>query len=294
MIRKESCMWRKISFCFLFLLLVNNVVFSQDSTNAFLDKVQKVIDVRRTFDSESEPKDPAIFTITKNSDEKTNYTIDLAILYKLFSTDEFYLRPVMQFYYSSSEKEPSERITGAWSAYWIFDNPETSSRSNRLEWMVSYSKDFKTELEKLGLNLVWVPTYPKFLNKHLPIRNATEIEYSDSGFDRNVLIHGFQPVIGLGYDKEVSDKGDIADVKSFRGIVKGQYSWRRYYFQLDLALNFENELINHKRTFFDYSAKTSFYFDDKERSSVNTSVEVIERPKIARNTKITFGFGLKL
>jgi hypothetical protein len=286
-------MWRKISFCFLFLLLVNNVVFSKDSTNTFLDKVQRVIDVRGTFDSKQQPKKPALFTISKNSGEKTLYTIDLAVIYKNknLSTSTLEFTPIIQFNYASSQKKPSEKITGAWSVYWIFYNPEYSSGSSRLESMISYSKDFKTKFEKISGNIFYVPTIPEAL---IPIRNANDIEYSENGSDRNVLIHGFQPVIGLGYDKEISEKGKDIDAKSFRGIIKGQYTYRRYLFRVDFALNFENEFIDRKRTFFDYSAETSYFFDVKQRTSINATVNVIERPKIARNTKIIFGFGLKL
>jgi hypothetical protein len=284
-------MWRKIVFCFLFLLIINKVVFSKDSTDTFLDKVQKVIEVRGTFVSQYQPKKPALFTVSKNSGEKTLYTIDLAILYKNLSTPVLLLTPIIQFNYSSSENAPSEKITGTLSSYWIIHNDPNSSSSGRLEPMISYSKDFKTKFEKIGGNIVYVPTFPEFL---FPIQNATELEYAEDDSDRVVLLHGFQPIIGLGYDKEISKKGEAVDVRSFRSIVNGQYTLRRYYFQLNLALDFENEFIDHKRTFFDYSAEASFFFDDTERYSINASIEVIEKPSAIKNKKITIGFGLKL
>jgi hypothetical protein len=267
-------------------------LLSQDQpSETFLDDLQKIIKIRRSFETESENKKPALFSYSKNSDENSIYTADVAVLYKNrhFSTDVLQFTPVLQFNYSSDPNNLSQRISGDLNAYWIFYE-SSGSASIHLQPTLSLLRDFVVQSSQFRWNVVAVPKLP---DQH--IYNVTELEYNQSEEVWNQLLYGFIPIIGIGGDHEINrNETQNDELRSFRGILKGQFNIRTYYAELDLALNCENEFANQKRTFFDYSAGVSLYFDVKQRASLNAVVERIQYPEVARNTHLQIGFGIKL
>lgn len=75
----------------------------------FMDKVQKILGVRRSFDISDQITKPALLSLKKDNDEKTVFSIEMALAYKGFQFEKSGVTPSIQFDYSSKSKDQQEK-----------------------------------------------------------------------------------------------------------------------------------------------------------------------------------------
>lgn len=235
---------------------------SDEPTLSLLDRIQNIIDIRKSFTSENETNKPALFSYKKDNDEKAVYLIDIALSYKGFNYEKSGVTPFVQFDYSSKSKDQSDKLTAGLSSYYrIYDY---SGGSGKLEPLISYSKDFFTKEETGKASLFFVPQFPKFF---LPVRNVTNIKFKyDGSKEDNRWVIGFNPIFGINFDR-VYDGKIISNL--YYGSYAGNLTFKRYYLQFDLYGNYFSEFDDYRISRYKYEGTATFYFDQKERSSLN-------------------------
>ncbi len=279
--------------CLLFILLMSVSSFAQkkdkDSTesveDSFMDKVARVIEVRKGFDVKSETSKPAIFSYKKVEDDAAIFTVDAAVMYMLFTWKDFAVYPAVQFDYVSHGKKRSEKLTGLIiGEYTLYNTPYAAGK---LEPSVSYSKDFFTEERIFKGQLVFQPTFPNFV---IPIRNVSDVHFKYNGKDDR-WIFGINPIFGMAYEEDLEEKTK-GDANSLYSIAKGSASIKRYYMTFTIYGDYQAQLEKDKSSFYKYGAILTIYLDAKERASINGKFE--HEDKKTKDNEISFGFGLKL
>lgn len=278
-------------FSVLYLLLASVCSFAQNNDSSsddvsIIDKIAKIIEIRKAFDSKSETTKPALFSFKKSEDEDAIYTIDAAVMYKGFDYTTFGIYPAVQFKYISHGKKRTETVKGMLIGEWIMYN--TPSSEGKLEPSVSFSKDFFSEERIFTGQLVFHPSFPKF---PIPIRNVTNVKFKYNGKD-NRWVFGFNPIVGAGYEYDLEDNAKD-DRNSLYTITMASMSLKRYYITFTVFGDYQAQFEGDKKSYYKYGAILSLFMDAKERSSINAKIER-ESKKSNKDTEISFGFGIKL
>jgi len=291
---KTGLSFNKSSIALLYIMFLLNpgFCFSQKekdkNTLSFMDNIQKVIDMRKSFETENETKKPALFSFKKDEGEKAVFVTDIALSLKIFRFDDYGISPFVQFDYSSKSKEETEKITVGISSYYKLY--EYSGGSGKIESLVSFSKDFDTEIENVIFRLSYTPRFPNFF---IPVRNVNDVTFKyDKSKKDNVWVFGFNPFMGLNFDRKYGGKKNINRTLYFTS-TGGNLTLKKYYLQLDLYGIYEFEFDDNTNSKYKYEATATFYFDERERASLNAKYlqELKEKELLKR---ITFGFGIKL
>ena len=252
---------------------------------SFMDKVQKILEIRRSFDISDQITKPALLSLKKDNDEKTVFSIDMALAYKGFRYEKAGVTPSIQFDYSSKSKDQQEKVKlGLDTYYRIY---QYTGGSGKISPSIFYAKDFYSKLEELNFNLTFIPRFPNFF---IPVRNISEIKFKYDGND-NRWIFGFNPVIGATYERLYGGQKHISQTEYY-SITAGSISLKRYYFQFDLYGKYEKEFNGLHNNRYKYESTMTFYFDNRERSSVNFKFEQTEK-QLKRTRRLTIGFGIK-
>lgn len=242
--------------------------------------------IRKSFDVSNETTKPALLSFKKTDDEKAVFTIDMALAYKGFRYGEWGISPFVQFDYSSKTKDELEKLKGGLDLYYkIYDYVDASAK---LVPSVSFSKDFLSKIEEFETSLSFVPQFPNFF---IPIRNVSDIKFKYDG-DDNRWVFGFNQIIGSNYKRTYGGKKHISETDYF-GIVSANLTLKRYYLQFDIHGRYEDRFEKNLFSRYKFDGTVTFYFDERERSSLNAKIEQEEKNK-ARKRKITLGFGIKL
>lgn len=275
----------------IFLLITANAMSQSKKdkeTLSFMDKVQNVVELRKSFETENETKKPALLSFKKDEGENPVFVTDIAAALKIFRYETFGITPFIQFDYSSKSKEETEKITGGLSSYYMIYR--YSGGSGKLEPLISFAKDYYTKIENLIFRLTFIPHFPDFI---IPIRNISDIKFKYDGSKKdNIWIFGFNPFLGMNFDRKYGGNNNLNQSLYFSA-VGGNVTVRKYYFQLDLYGIYENEFDDFTNSKYKYEATATFYFDEKERASINAKYMQQEKDKDLLK-RILFGFGVKL
>lgn len=258
----------------------------KDKEISFMDKVQKIIEIRRSFDVSGEITKPALLALKKDNGEKAIFSIDIAIGYKGFRYEKLGFTPLIQFDYSSKEKDRLEKIRFGLDTYYKIY--EYSGGSGKLRPFLTFAKDYYSKIEEFNFNLSFVPSFPKFV---IPVRNISDIKFKYDGND-NRWIFGFNPIIGTTYERIYGGKKHIQQT-NYYSLTAASVTVKRYYLQFDVYGKYEKEFIEKHGIRYKYEGTATLYFDEKERSSINAKFEQSEKDKNVTK-KFTLGFGIKL
>lgn len=267
-------------------ILKKKITAKKKEEDSFMDKIQKILEIRRSFDITDQITKPALLSLKKDNDEKTAFTIDIAIAYKGFQYEETGITPSVQFDYSSKSKDQTEKVKFGLDTYYKLY--EYSGGSGKISPSVFFSKDFSNKHEELNFNLTFNPRFPKFF---FPVRNINEVKFKYDGND-NRWVFGLNPVAGATYERLYGGKKHISQTEYYT-ITAASISVKRYYFQFDIYGKYEKEIIKLHNIRYKYESTMTFYFDIRERSSINFKFEQSER-LLKRTRKLTIGFGIKL
>ncbi|MBK8549758.1 MAG: hypothetical protein IPL53_01350 [Ignavibacteria bacterium] len=278
-----------VVYLFLFtLILFSSISYSQTKTKindeSFLDKVQELIGIRRTFDVSSETTKPGVLSYKQNDDQAAVFNIDVAVIYKGFRYDSWGFSPSIQFDYSSKPKDQLEKLKGGFDVYYkLYENRKGYAK---IEPAVSLESDFYADVSVFQTSLSFIPRYPDFI---IPLRNVSDIKFMYDGTD-NRWVFGFNPIIGTNFKRTY---GDDVSQSDYYASFAGSLSIKRYYMLFELYGRYEEPFEKNTSSLYKYDMAAIFFFDDKERSSLNLRVEQ-EDFGDNRSRKITIGFGIKL
>lgn len=255
---------------------------------SFMDKVQKIIEIRRSFEVADDITKPALMSFKKTEGEDAIFNIDIAVTYKGFHFEKSGFTPSVQFDYSSSAKDPKEKLKlGLDYFYRIY---EYTGGSGKLRPYIVFGRDFKTKIDEFTFNLSFIPRFPRFF---IPVLNVSEIKFKYDGKDNHWVI-GLNPVFGSSYERIYGGTGKKrTDLKEYYTLLAANLTVKRYYLLFDVFGKYEKQFANTHNIRYVYTGSATFYFDSKERSSINAKFEQEERNKKV-TAKITFGFGIKL
>lgn len=254
--------------------------------DSFMDVLQKILEIRRSFDVTDLITKPALFSLKKDDDEATTFSIDMAVAYKGFQYDVWGLLPSVQFDYSSKSKDQKEKVKLGLDLYYLLYKYDGGS--GKIIPSLFFSKDFYSKIEEFNTTLTLNPRFPKFF---LPVRNINEIKFKYDGKD-NRWVFGINPVFGATYERLYGGKKHLNRTEYY-SVLAANLSIKRYYFQYDLYGKYEKEFIKQHNIRYKYETTATFYFDERERSSINFKFEQGERDKDIYR-KLTIGFGIKL
>jgi hypothetical protein len=282
-------MKKMILILFAFILFLPIASYSQkkkDSEISFMDKVQEVIGIRRSFDVSSETTKPGVLSFKQNDDQDPVFNIDMALIYKGFRYDEWGFSPSMQFDYSSKPKDQLEKLKAGFDVYYkIYSYGNDYAK---LEPAVSLSRDFYNDIDEFQTSLSFIPRYPDFI---FPLRNISDIKFLYDG-DDNRWVFGFNPIVGTNFKRIYSTTNNLSESNYYASFA-GSLALKRYYMLFELYGRYETPFERNTLSGYKYNATAVFYFDDKERSSLNLNVEQDDLGD-KRKRKITIGFGIKL
>lgn len=253
---------------------------------SFTDKVQKLFEIRRTFNVSGETTKPALLSFKKDNDENAVFNIDFALSFKGLRFEEYGVSPSVQFDYSSKTKDQLEKLKAGLDVY--YKVYEYTSGSGRIEPAVSYSKDFYSKTEVFETGLSFIPKFPEFV---IPVMNVSEIKFKYDGND-NRWIFGFNPVIGANFRRSYGGKNDL-NLTEYLYSFAGSFTLRRYFLLFEVYGRYENDFSASAVAGYKYDGTATFYFDEKERSSLNARFEQGEKNN-KQTKKFTIGFGIKL
>lgn len=274
----------------IFIVIFPSSAFSQkedkDSEESFMDKVQQIIGIRRSFDVSSETTKPGVLSYKQNDDSDPIFNIDIALMYKGFRYDEWGFTPSVQFDYSSKPKDQLEKFKGGFDVFWKIIQHKNNFA--KLEPAVSFTRDFYNYITEFQTSLSFIPRYPDFI---IPLRNVSDIKFLYDGSD-NRWVFGFNPIIGTNFKKIYYTQTGINQSDYFASIA-GSFSIKRYYMLFELYGRYEAPVDKDIRSRYRYDATAVFFFDDKERSSL---VLELDQKDLGddRSRKISIGFGIKL
>ena len=275
---------------FAVIMLLPLTSYSQkkkkDSEISFMDKVQELIGIRRSFDVSSETTKPGVLSFKQNDDQEPVFNIDMALIYKGFRYDQWGFSPSVQFDYSSKPKDQLEKLKAGFDVY--YKVYQYNDNYAKLEPAVSLSRDFYNDIDEFQTSISFIPRYPDF---PVPLRNVSDIKFLYDGND-NRWVFGFNPIVGTNFKRTYSTSYDLSESDYFASFA-GSLTIKRYYMLFELYGRYETPFEQDVLSRYKYNVTAVFYFDDKERSSLNLNVEQ-EDLGDERNRKITIGFGIKL
>lgn len=275
-------------FAFAFAFFIPAETFSQDndSSKSIIDVVQEYIELRKSFDDNSESTKPALFTYSKKDDEDAIYKIDAALLYRKLNFTDFDVAPFVQFEYISGGKDRREKVkSGVTLKYTLYKS--VNSRG-MLEPEVSFWKDFYSKRELFETKISFSPSFPNFV---IPIMDASKVKFKYNGKD-NRWVYGLYPRIGADYQHQTGPKKKD-DFVAYNSFVSASFTVRRYYLQFDITGRYEREIDPDITFGYKYEGTATLYLDERERSSLNAKFEQEQKDGDFKK-RITFGFGLKL
>ncbi|MDQ3019805.1 MAG: hypothetical protein M3R36_04430 [Bacteroidota bacterium] len=189
------------------------------------------------------------------------------------------------FDYSSKPKDQLEKLKTGFDVYYkIF---EFSDGYGKIEPAISYAKDYN-EITEFQTSFSFIPRFPEFF---IPIQNVSDVKFQYDGTD-NRWVFGLNPILGINYRRTYSDINEI-DEKEYYASFSGSFAVKRYYMLFEIYGRYKEPFNKNALSGYKYDAVAIFYFDDKERSSLNLRVEQ-ENSLFKRIRKFTIGFGIKL
>ncbi len=258
----------------------------KDKESSFMDKIQRIIELRRSFDIADEITKPALLSFKKDDDERAIFLIHVALAYKGFRFDKTGVTPSIQFDYSSKEKDLLEKVRLGFDLYSRVY--EYSGGSGKIQPFLAFGRDFASRIDEFKFNLSFVPSFPKFF---IPVRNISNIKFRYDGID-NQWVFGINPIIGATYERSYGGLNHF-DRTDYYSLTAASITVKKYYFQFDLFGKYEKEFIDEHDIRYKYEATATIYFDEKERSSINGKFEQEEKDRIVKR-RMTVGFGIKL
>ncbi len=254
------------------------------SDTTFLDNMQKYIEIRRSFEIESQAKNPALLSYKKSENSKAVITIDLAVSYVGFRTRSIHVKPFVQVDFSgSSEKDKNEQLTTGISSV-FFDNS-----SFRVQPEIYYTRDFYNKLNLYRIGVTLNPVNPHFL---IPLRDITKKKFTDQSID-GAWLAGLNPNINFRY-READYDSDQPNISEFVTSAYADLAFKHWYFQLVVSGLGEQSFIDSDELRYKYGATATLYFDEKERSSLNLKYDQRGSDLKQAVRIFTLGFGLKL
>jgi hypothetical protein len=270
----------------IFLIPAKAKSQDNDSSKSIIDIVQEYVELRKSFDDNSESTKPALFSYSKKDDEDAIYKIDAAILYIKLNFTGFDIAPFVQFEYISGGKDRREKVKGGITLkYTLY---KTANTSGMLEPEVSFWKDFYSKRELFETKISFSPSFPNFV---IPIMDASKIKFKYNGKD-NRWVYGLYPRIGADFQHQTGPK-KRDEFKTYDSFVSASLTIRRYYLQFDITGRYEREIEPDITFGYKYEGTATLYLDERERSSLNAKFEQEQRDGEFKK-RITFGFGLKL
>ena len=258
----------------------------KDKEKSFMDKVQEYVGIRRSFDVSSETTKPGVLSFKQNDDQEPVFNIDMAVIYKGFRYDEWGFSPSVQFDYSSKPKDQLEKLKGGFDVFYkIYSYGDDYAK---LEPAISLSRDFYNDINEFQTSLSFIPRYPELF---IPLRNISDIKFLYDGND-NRWVFGFNPIVGTNFKRIYSTTNDLSESNYYASFA-GSFALKRYYMLFELYGRYETPFDRKTLSGYKYNLTAVFYFDDKERSSLNLGVEQDDLGD-ERKRKITIGFGVKL
>lgn len=273
----------------ILLFVFTGISYSQKDTSeheSFLDKLSKVVEVRKSFDSHAETAKHALFSYKKDEGEDAIYTIEAAVLYEGFTNETIGIMPAIEFEYTSSDKKRRELLeVGLVGFYYLYDNKDGSGK---IEPSITFGKDFIKERELLRAKLIFNPTIKNFF---IPIRNIDKHKFKYNDKDDH-WVWGFNPLLGFGYEYDINDNGPD-ETKKLYNIAHGSLSFKKYYAEVTAYGQYDHEFEETQNSNYKYGGIFTYYMDSKERTSFNAKIER-HKKREHFNTEVSFGFGLGL
>lgn len=251
-----------------------------------MDNVQNVLGIRRSYDVSSETVKPGVLSFKKDEDEAAVFNIDIAFIYKGFRYDQWGFSPAIQFDYSSKPKDQLEKLKAGFDVYYkIYQSGDDYAK---LEPAVSLSRDYYNDINEFQTSLSYIPRYPDLF---FPLRNVSDIKFLYDGTD-NRWVFGFNPIVGTNFKRIYSTENNLSESDYFASFA-GSFSLKRYYMLFELYGRYEQPFEKNVLSRYKYDLSAIFFFDDKERSSLNIRLEQDDLGN-EWSRKITIGFGIKL
>lgn len=254
----------------------------------FLDKVQKILEIRRSFEIESQAKNPALLSYKKSDNSNAVVTVDLAVSYLGWEFIDWKLKPFVQIDFSgSSAKDKNELLTTGLS--FTFFPVNKPADKLKLQPDLFYTRDFfnKQNIYRAALTLT-----PEIRDSFIPLADITKRKFSEESIDGN-LIYALNPGISLKA-KETDYDSDQENTTEYFASLRCDLAVRHWYLQFvasglgEQAFGYEGELR------YQFGATATLFFDEKERSSLNAKFEQKGSDVASALKTFTLGFGLKL
>ena len=277
------------SRCFICALVCLNFVLSearsQSATDTtFLDKLQKYIEIRRSFETESQAKNPALLSYKKSEDSKAVITVDIAVSYIGFSSKSIHVKLFLQLDFSgSSDKDKNELMTAGLSSV-FFDNS-----SFKVKPEISYARDYFNRLNIYKAGITLNPFNPSF---PVPLQDITKKKYNEQSID-GAWLAGLNPNINFRY-RETDYEGQESNSSDFFASAFADFAVKHWYFQLVVSGLGERAFGDVNEYRYKYGATATLFFDEKERSSLNLRFDQRGSDLKQALRIFTLGFGLKL
>jgi len=263
-------------------------VSQSKNDTTFLDKVQKILEIRRSFEIESQAKNPALLSYKKSENSNATVTIDLAVTYLGFKFDRGYVKPFVQTDFSgSTAKDRNELLTtGLSTSYFIVNG---NNEKIKLHPDIFYTRDFYNDLNIYRIALTFEP---EFRNFFIPIVDYTKKKFSEESIDGKWLF-GLNPNASVKL-KETDFDGEEKNVTAYFGALSADIALRKWYFQFVMSGLGEKVFGDLNELRYEYGATATIYFDEKERSSLNARFQQKGSDLKQAVKTFTLGLGLKL
>ena len=276
------------AFVILLCLITEESLPQSKRDTSFLDNVQKYLEIRRSFEIESQAKNPALLSYKKSENSNATLTIDLAVTYLGFRFNRGHVKPFVQTDFSgSSAKDKNELLTtGLSSSYFIIND---SNEKLKLHPDIFYTRDFYNKLNIYRFALTFEP---EFRNFFIPIVDYTKKKFSEESIDGKWLF-GLNPNASLKI-KETDYDGEKENITAYFGSLSADIALRKWYFQLVISGFGEKGIGEMDELRYEFGATATLYFDEKERSSLNARFQQKGSDLKQAVKTFTLGLGLKL
>lgn len=270
------------------LLMCNFAEAQSKSDTTFLDKVQRILEIRRSFEIESQAKNPALLSYKKSENSNSSVTIDLALSYQGWKYERWFLKPFVQVDFSGSSANDRNELltTGISSAYYLF---REELKSFRIQPDIFYTRDFFNNINIYRLALTFTPEFQKFF---LPVADITKRKFSEESIDGK-FIYALNPNVTVKLKKTDFDSGE-QNLTDYFAAFHCDLAARHWYLQIVVSGLIENVFGESEELRYSYGATATLFFDEKERSSLNAKFEQKGSDILPALQTYTIGFGLKL
>lgn len=278
----------RVSVTISFLMISTSILAQSQSDTSFLDKLQKIIEIRRSFEIESQAKNPALLSYKKTEGSTPSLTVDLAITYLGFTFENGKVKPFVQVDFSGSgTKNQNELLTTGISAS-IYTLNAKNSRL-RIHPDLFYTRDF---LNKLNIYRTAITLEPEIRNFIVPIVNITRRQFSEESIDGDWLV-GLNPNLTFKL-KETDYDGVTENSTVYFTELRADFAIRKWYLQVVVMGSGEKTFGDINEIRYEYGGTITLFFDEKERSSLNAMFQQKGSDLNQALKTFTLGFGLKL